>query len=90
MSTQPLDPNDIPDDIQEIIHEEDDLHDPQKTPPSLHDEEYEEGIENDDDIDERGKEGGIHYEPDEELDISKKIPVTTPIEPPEEIEEEQG
>jgi hypothetical protein len=30
-------------------------------------------VESDDDVDEIGAAVGIHYEPDEELDISKKI-----------------
>ena len=66
--------------------EDKNLHDPQKTPPAISDEESFSGdtpaLTSDDDVDELGEEYGVNYEDKEELDMSKKIKMQTETEPP--------
>ena len=91
--------NDDLNDDQKIIDVGDDIPDPTQSndpdaikweeedqvPPAIEDEELNNDPEMDDDVDKLGKKMGIHYDPDEELTF--KIPVKTPIDPPEKLEE---
>jgi hypothetical protein len=69
------------------------LHDPQVTSPSRHDEQAFGGemaaLDSDDDIDQVGEEYGVEYAENEELDVAKKVPVTTVPEPPATEEDSQ-
>lgn len=76
----PLDPNDLPQDIQSNIPNDDD----DTKSPSRQDEDWKEDPESDDDVDELGEEVGVTYSDTEDIDITKKVPVTTPSEPPSE------
>ncbi len=66
------------------------IHDPQVTPPARADEQAFGGsnpaLTSDDDIDEVGEEYGVEYSDDEELDVSKKVKITSDLEPPEKSE----
>jgi len=68
------------------------LEDPKKTSPAIRDEQAFGGdaaaLTSDDDIDEVGKDYGVRYKDEEELDIAKKIDIQTQPGPPE-IEEEE-
>lgn len=86
MPHDPIDPHNLPSDIQDNIHQNDPLDDPSIS-PNVRDEELEEG-EKVEDVDEMGEEVvGDLFEDDEEgpreLDITE-VPISTPIEKPEE------